>query len=247
MQKRFDSEYQGDVYTLVTSQDRIETTSGHPFWVTSGVDLESRPSAYQLESAENEGESISGRWLNASELEIGDTLFSKAGLHVTLLEIHSRHEDGFPVSNLSILYNPNFAVGSDQVLVHNTKALKPDSCSVSGGGVVEASASVAPNSGLRNRGRYLGQKQGREFRTDQLQIHEFDASQPKHVRGWLENERRRIASGNGSNLPRNPSGYVLGHGRATPAREGFDYSNSRLQLSELNSLEESVRRRLGMP
>jgi len=146
VQKRFDSEYQGDVYTLVSSQDRIETTSGHPFWVTSGIDLQSRPSAYQLEPAENEGESISGRWLNASELEVGDTLFSKAGLHVTLLEIHSRHEDQFPVSNLSILYNPNFAVGTDQVLVHNTKPGIVE-CSVSAEGGGRAVDNVAPNGG----------------------------------------------------------------------------------------------------
>ncbi len=114
-------------------------------------------------------------------------------------------------------------------------------------GIKTAVNAIPPVSGVRNRGSRLGQEQGREFRTDQLQLHEFDASQPKHVRGWLENERRRIASGNGSSSPRNPPGYVLGHGRTTPAREGYDYSNSRLQLSELNKLEETVRRILGAP
>lgn len=42
-------------------------------------------------------------------------------------------------------------------------------------------------------------------------------------------------------------GYELGHGRSTPAREGFDYSNSRLQGIDLNALEEEVRRRLRIP
>jgi hypothetical protein len=37
----------------------------------------------------------------------------------------------------------------------------------------------------------------------------------------------------------------LAHGRATPARVGFDYSNSRLQGIDLNRLEEFIRRRNG--
>ena len=39
----------------------------------------------------------------------------------------------------------------------------------------------------------------------------------------------------------------MAHGRTTPAREGFDYSNPRLQDADLNALEEAVRRRLGKP
>jgi hypothetical protein len=88
--------------------------------------------------------------------------------------------------------------------------------------------------------------QGRQFRTDQLETYQFDSNQPKHVRGWLANERRRIqGSGGGPDVPRNPPGYVQAHGRTTPAREGFDYSNSRLQGADLNALEENMRRRLG--
>jgi RHS repeat-associated protein len=100
--------------------------------------------------------------------------------------------------------------------------------------------------GIRDRGRNLAQKQGRQFDKDQLPLYEFDPNQPKHVRGWLENERRRIAgTGGGPNNPRNPPGYVQAHGRTTPAREGYDYSNSRLQGIDLNKLEERIRRRRG--
>lgn len=94
----------------------------------------------------------------------------------------------------------------------------------------------------------VGQKQGREFRKERLELSEFEQNQPSHVRGWLRQERSRIkGSGGGSKTIRNPKGYVLAHGRKTPAREGFDYSNSRINTSELNKLEERVRRRLKQP
>ena len=83
-------------------------------------------------------------------------------------------------------------------------------------------------------------KQGREFRKDQLETYEFDAKLPKQIRGWLKQERNRGSL-------RTPPGYVQVHGRTTPAREGFDYSNSRLQNQGLNTLEERIRRRLGRP
>jgi RHS repeat-associated protein len=98
--------------------------------------------------------------------------------------------------------------------------------------------------GVRDRGPRLGQKQGREFRPDQLELNEFDPKQPAHVRGWLKNERRRVEQGRAS-APRTPPGYQQAHGRTTPAREGYDYSNSRLQGADLNQLEESVRRESG--
>jgi hypothetical protein len=96
---------------------------------------------------------------------------------------------------------------------------------------------------LRRRGN-LAQEQGREGRVDQLQLHEFDTNMPRHVRGWLRQERRRLARlMDPEAAPRTPPGYVLAHGRTTPAREGFDYSNSRLQLQANNALEEGIRRR----
>src|SRR5215467_12514517 len=52
-----------------------------------------------------------------------------------------------------------------------------------------------------------------------------------------------LAAGKRSDGPRMPVGYVLAHGRATPARKGYDYSNWRLQGEDLYKLEESVRHR----
>jgi hypothetical protein len=91
-------------------------------------------------------------------------------------------------------------------------------------------------------GKSVGQQQGREMREEKLREYEFDKKQPAHVRGWLKQERDRVDSGRATDT-RTPPGYVQAHGRTTPAREGFDYSNSRLQGVDLNKLEERVRRR----
>lgn len=95
---------------------------------------------------------------------------------------------------------------------------------------------------LRIRRSDLAQQQGREGRIDQLETTEFDPNLPAHVRGWMRHERRLVGQGR-QEFPRTPPGFVLAHGRVTPAREGYDYSNSRLQNAELNQMEERVRRR----
>jgi hypothetical protein len=175
-------------------------------------------------------------WVELGELKEDEVLQGIDGL-VTVGRIEFLNASQ-PVYNLEILGEHVYCVGHSGVLCHNTGP--GQSCTFT-------MKPQDPGSGICNRGGRLAQEQGREFRIDQLELNQFDLNQPKHVRGWLENERRRIASGNGSTSPRNPPGYVLGHGRSTPARDGFDYSNSRLQLQELNKLEESVRRSVGAP
>jgi hypothetical protein len=91
---------------------------------------------------------------------------------------------------------------------------------------------------LSVRGPRLPQKQGREFREDWLGVNEFDPNQPGHVRGYLKNRRMQ-------GKPGTPPGKVMAHGHQTPAREGFDYSNSALSDWDLNMLEEIMRRRHG--
>ncbi|HEV2375326.1 MAG TPA: SpvB/TcaC N-terminal domain-containing protein [Streptosporangiaceae bacterium] len=101
-------------------------------------------------------------------------------------------------------------------------------------------------------GKPLGTAQGRENRLEALAENEWDENQPAHVRGWLENERRRLATPRPPGLPppkglRNPPGYVQGHLPATPAREGFDYFNAKLTWSDINKMQELIRRRFGWP
>jgi hypothetical protein len=113
-----------------------------------------------------------------------------------------------------------------------------------GGGSFEGGPTFQTSVRAPSGGRSVGQQQGREFRTDWLEVHEFDPKVPRHVRGWLKQERHRVEAGRAA-APRNPPGQVMAHGRTSPAREGFDYSNARLQDADLNALEEVMRRRQG--
>lgn len=103
----------------------------------------------------------------------------------------------------------------------------------------------ARRAGLRLSPRDLGKKQGRQGRVEALTAQEFDPKLPASVRGRLAHERRRVAQGRQTEAETpTPPGMVMAHGRTTPAREGFDYSNSRLQGEDLNKLEEGARRRM---
>jgi hypothetical protein len=172
-------------------------------------------------------------WTPTRELEIGDRFRSHDGRMVAVEEVG---DSGTweKVYNCAVEDWRTYFVGGEDwgfsVWAHNAGA---DGCGVLGNGV-------------RDRGRRLGQEQGREFRTDQLALQQYDPNTPRSVRGWLQNEQRRIDLGQATE-PRTPPGDVMAHGRNTPAREGFDYSNSRLQSADLNVLEETVRRGQGVP
>jgi hypothetical protein len=79
--------------------------------------------------------------------------------------------------------------------------------------------------------------QGREEREETLEMFLNDPNQPAHVLGWLRNEQRRLASGNGQQCTATPPGYVLGHLPGKRASEGYDYTNSTLVTEDINQLE----------
>ena len=167
-----------------------------------------------------------------------------SGVQEALVTISPIHETGRDVS--AVLTGRDYLVDSNVRYTTQDRVNAAGYLFIPGGNSGQVRYADEALDGLRIRGRDLGQQQGREFRVEQLQIYEFDANQPKHVRGYLQNERRRIAgSGGGPDVPRTPQGYEQAHGRNTPAREGYDYSNSRLQGIDLNRLEERVRRNSG--
>jgi len=160
-------------------------------------------------------------WVAAGQLLPGDELFTSRGgwarvANATWAEAEAE------VYNFEVADWNSYFVGEAGVWVHNA-------------------ACALPNSHVGSAAR-----QGREFRQDWLQLHEFDVLQPRHIRGWLKNERRMIDQGRLAGA-RNPPGYVMAHGMNTPARHGFDYSNATLSLETLNKLEERLRRRLRLP
>ena len=87
-------------------------------------------------------------------------------------------------------------------------------------------------------------EQGREFRQDWLEVNEFDPAQPKNIRGWLRNRRRRVERGQTTEVA-TPHGKQMSHLSDKPAREGFDYSNSVLNDADLNALENKAATQLG--
>ncbi len=116
---RSDSLYSGPVVVVEAGESQIEATINHPFWVLSGHELSLRATPSGFSNIEDQGLSLSGRWVNSHELLAGDIIVSKDGRQLTIKRITQRYEAEFPVSNLTIGEFHNFAVGPNAVLVHN--------------------------------------------------------------------------------------------------------------------------------
>jgi hypothetical protein len=132
---RHDANYDGSLVTLDVGVGEVTATAYHPFWVVEGQDLESRPALRHVEVNEDRGRSLPGRWVNSHDLREGDVLFLRDGGPVTVRRVRQRHEQT-PVCNLTVKGLHTFAVGQNQLLVHNTsgtsgqpplRALHPDS------------------------------------------------------------------------------------------------------------------------
>ena len=120
VKERLDNTYQGPVITIETGESRIEATAYHPFWVSEGRDLSERSVPRELSPNEDQGKSLAGRWVNSHELRAGDVLVGRDGNPLRITGIQQRYEEAFPVSNLTIVEDHNYAVGQDSILVHNT-------------------------------------------------------------------------------------------------------------------------------
>ena len=97
-------------------------TVHHPFWVASGRELTDRPRPANLLENESEGLSLEGRWVDSHDLRAGDVLISRDGTPRTILGVEQSYESDFEVRNLTVQEFPSYAVGTDEVLVHNLSA-----------------------------------------------------------------------------------------------------------------------------
>jgi hypothetical protein len=118
--KRHDNMYSGWIYTVVVGDSRIRVTINHPFWVVEGTDLPARTVPQDLKKGENEGHSLTGRWVNSQELAPGDVLIGRGGQRLSVGSVESQVEASFAVCNLTVRGQHTFAVGDDGLLVHNT-------------------------------------------------------------------------------------------------------------------------------
>jgi hypothetical protein len=116
----FRTQYDGDIVTINIGDDVIHSTGGHPFWVIEGVDLENRPLCDCLPVCDQKI-TPNGRWVYARDLQIGDVVRSRSfgTQKISALELSQPQT---LVYNFLVDGLHNYAVGENEVLVHNTNA-----------------------------------------------------------------------------------------------------------------------------
>ncbi len=84
----------------------------------AGKDLENRPRPDHVAAAEVRNAIVSGRWVDAGDLLVGDILLLKDGRRLPVQEIVLR-QVARTIYNFQVHELHNYAVGNDCVLVHN--------------------------------------------------------------------------------------------------------------------------------
>jgi RHS repeat-associated protein len=116
----FSRRYEGGLVTVSVAGEEIQATSGHPVWVVQGQELAARPRGEHLPQVERAWR-MSGRWVDACDLQVGDVLLQRDGRRLTVTRIEIRHAR-LTVFNLRVEELQCYAVGEKQVLVHNNSA-----------------------------------------------------------------------------------------------------------------------------
>jgi hypothetical protein len=123
VEQTFANDYVGTLVEVNLTEEAIESTVTHPYWVVQGEGLESRPRTTHVEIIRPEGATTAGRWVDAQHLCEGDELFLRDGRAVAIRSIKNRQFSG-KVYNIKVADLECYAVGVNNVLVHN-KAAEP--------------------------------------------------------------------------------------------------------------------------
>ncbi len=110
-------DYHADLVHVTVGGDTIQGTMLHPFWVISGKDLDERTIRSHLEQPP-EGSQIPGRWVDATDLKIGDQLLLRDGSQGVIENVRHEHVNT-TVYNFAVADLRCYAVGQHQILVHN--------------------------------------------------------------------------------------------------------------------------------
>lgn len=102
VQKRHQNPYTGPLIRITFDDDVIEVTEHHPFWVVSGRGLHSRPFPAQLHVGEDEGGSLSGRWVNYHEFAAEGDVVSAISGDRRVVKVESEDVVDLPVYNLTV-------------------------------------------------------------------------------------------------------------------------------------------------
>ena len=115
-------EFRGELVTLQVDGETIAATDGHPFWVESGEHLDERPRV-KLPADQSGGGAVTGRWVYAADLALGDRLISRSGGAVAIESIE-RAEVEIPTFNLHVAELHTYTVGNLALWVHNASKKK---------------------------------------------------------------------------------------------------------------------------
>lgn len=114
--------YEGDMISIKLAHITIHATGNHPFYVTNGDQLATRP-IVQTISHEERAITKHGRWVEARDLKVGDVLKNKSGEVLNIIGISKRFKKT-EVYNLDVENHHNYAIDQKGILVHN-KAARP--------------------------------------------------------------------------------------------------------------------------
>ena len=119
--QNFQREYQTDMVHATIGGETIQSTMLHPYWVTSGADLADRPMRSHLEKPP-EHSKVAGRWVDATDLRVGDRMLLRDEREAFVEAV--KHEAANTiVYNFSVDELRCYAVGTNQILVHNSNGL----------------------------------------------------------------------------------------------------------------------------
>ncbi|MDR1963126.1 MAG: HINT domain-containing protein [Planctomycetaceae bacterium] len=128
----FSRNYIGDVVAISIWNEIIDATGGHPFWVLHGENLENRPPCDCLPTCD-QGMTPDGRWVYARNLQVDDVVRSRS--------FGTQKVSGLVISQTeTLVYNflvddlHCYAVGYDEILVHNTNSPKTEKMKPGKGG-----------------------------------------------------------------------------------------------------------------
>ena len=112
----FVHDHEGTSAFITVEDETIESTSGHPFWVVRGDALANRRCPEHIVAPE--GATTPGRWVEAGDVRVGDELLLRDGRIVPVQAIRHEAFRG-KVYNFSVAELESYAVGRNNVLVHN--------------------------------------------------------------------------------------------------------------------------------
>ena len=92
------------------SHNYVHSTGNHPFWVIEGQGLVDRPRPEHIDANEPDNVTMDGRWVDARDLQVGDSLFLRSGQVCQVFGL-SKRNDRLTVYNIEVMEYHNYVVG----------------------------------------------------------------------------------------------------------------------------------------